>query len=76
MDTQDHAIYRVWIHLFSYLLGEKPFGLELEANPGPLAPQATAPTTRPCLTRQLNWRWSKGLGEGHGLIAQAKNSAS
>ena len=51
MDTLDHAIYHVWIHLFptSYARGEKPFGLELESNPGPLASQATALTTRPCL---------------------------
>ena len=28
--------------------GEKPFGLELESNPGPLAPQVTALNTRPC----------------------------
>ena len=56
MDTQDHAIYHVWIQLFptSYARGEKPFGLELESNPGPLASQATALTTRPChLGRQL-----------------------
>ena len=34
MDTQDHAIYHVWIHLFptSYARGEKPFGLELEST--------------------------------------------
>ena len=32
----------------SYARGEKPFGLELESNPGRLAPQATALTTRPC----------------------------
>ena len=49
MDTQDHAIYHVWIQLFhtSYARGEKPFGLELESNPSPLASQATALTTRP-----------------------------
>ena len=47
MDTQDHAIYHVWIHLFPtcYARGEKPFVLELEMNPGPLASQATALTT-------------------------------
>ena len=51
MDTQDHAIYHVWIHLFptSYARGEKPFGLELESNPGPPASQATALTTKPWL---------------------------
>ena len=50
MDTLDHAIYHVWIHLFptSYARGEKPFGLELESNSGPPASQATALTTRPC----------------------------
>ena len=69
MDTQDHAIYRAWIHLISYLLGETPFGIELEANPGPLASLATALTTRPCLLRQLNQIWSKGQGEGQGLSA-------
>ena len=53
MDTQDLAIYHVWIHLFptSYIWDEKPFGLELEMNPGPLASQATALTTRPCHLR-------------------------
>ena len=50
MDTQEHAICHVWIHLFptSYARGEKPFGLELESNPGPLASQVTALTIRPC----------------------------
>ena len=50
MDTQDHAIYHVWIHLLptSNAPGEKPFGHELESNPGSLASQATALTTRPC----------------------------
>ena len=34
----------------SYALGEKKtIWSELESNPGPLAPQATALTTRPCL---------------------------
>ena len=34
MDTQDHAIYHVWTHLFptSYARGEKPIGLELEST--------------------------------------------
>ena len=47
-DMQDHIIYHLWIHLFptSYARGEKPFGLELKSNPGPLASQATALTTR------------------------------
>ena len=51
MDTLDRAIYHVWIHLFptSYARGEKPFGLKLESNPGHLASQATALTTRPWL---------------------------
>ena len=50
MDTQAHAIYHVWIQLFptSYARVKKPFGLELESNPGALASQATALTTRPC----------------------------
>ena len=41
--------YHVWINLFptSYARGEKPFGLELESNPGPLASKATTRTTRP-----------------------------
>ena len=33
--------------------GEKPFGLELELNPSPLASQATAQTTRPCRLGQF-----------------------
>ena len=52
MDTQDHAIYHIWIRFIfpsSYAQGEKPFGLELELNPGPLASQATTLTTRLCL---------------------------
>ena len=51
MDTQDHAFYHDWIYLFptSYARGEKPFSLELESNPGPLASQATTLTTRPWL---------------------------
>ena len=32
---------------------KKPFGLELESNPGPLASQATALTTRPCHLGQV-----------------------
>ena len=49
MDTQDRENHHVWIQLFptSYARGEK-LGLELESNPGPLASQATALTTRPC----------------------------
>ena len=56
MDMQDHAIYHAWIHLFptSYARGEKPFFLELESNPGPLASQATALTTRPCRLGRLD----------------------
>ena len=49
MDTQDHAIYRVWIHFFllPYTQGErrKTIWCELESNPGPLASQATTLTT-------------------------------
>ena len=40
MDTQEHAICRVWIHLFlpPYTGGEKKnIYSELESNPGPLA---------------------------------------
>ena len=39
---------------FSYLLypRRKPFGLELESNPGPLASKATVLTTRPCILGQ------------------------
>ena len=50
MDTQYHAIYHVQIHFFSYLLipeERNTIWSELELNPGPLAPQATALTTRP-----------------------------
>ena len=52
MDTQDHAIYRVWIHFYSYLLipeERKNIWSELELNPGPLVSQATTLTTRPWL---------------------------
>ena len=38
----------------SYARGEKPFGLELESNPGPFASQATALTTRPCHLGQVS----------------------
>ena len=50
MDMQDHAIYQIWVHLFptSYAQGEKPISLEVESNPGSLASQATALTTRLC----------------------------
>ena len=37
----------------SYARGEEPFGLELESYPGPLASQAAALTTRPCLLGQM-----------------------
>ena len=50
VDTQDHVIYHVWIHLFPtsyYAREEKPFGLEVESNPGPLASQAITLTTKP-----------------------------
>ena len=60
MDLQDPAIYHVWILLFptSYARGEKPFGLEVESNPGPLASQATALATRPCrLGQESNWKF-------------------
>ena len=52
MDPQDHAIYHVWIHFIStslYPRREKTIWSELESNPGPLASQATALTTRPWL---------------------------
>ena len=51
MDTQDHAIDRVWIHLFFLLpmpeVQRKTIWSELESNPDPLASQATTLTTRP-----------------------------
>ena len=55
MDMQNHAIYHVWIHLFptSSAQGEKPFGLDLESNPDPLASEATALTTRPYRLGQI-----------------------
>ena len=56
MDTQDHAIYHVWMHFFPttlYPRREKTIWSELESNPGPLASQATALTTRPLLLGQL-----------------------
>ena len=46
MDTQDHSIYRVWIHLPEE---KKTIWSELELNPSPFASQATALTTRPLL---------------------------
>ena len=48
--------YHAWVHLFltSSARREKPFGLELESNPGPLASQATALTTRPFSLGLLN----------------------
>ena len=52
MDTQDHAIYHVWIHFIPtslYPMRRKNIWSELESNPGPLASQATALTTRPWL---------------------------
>ena len=54
MDMQDHANYHVWIHLF-FLPAmpeerRKTIGSVLELNPGPLASQATALTTGPCLS--------------------------
>ena len=57
MDMQDHAIYHVWIHLFptSHARREKPFGLELESNPGPIASQTIALTNRPYRLRQVDW---------------------
>ena len=39
MDTQDHAIYHVWIHFIPtclYPRREKTIWSELESNPGPL----------------------------------------
>ena len=76
MDMQDHAIYHAWL-LFSYLLKpkereERPF---LELNPGPLASQATALTTRPCLLRlaekntcYATTRTNKTLDDVHHVI--------
>ena len=66
MDMQDHAINHVWIHLFPTYnaQGEKPFGLELESNPGPPASQAAALTTRPCRlgqsSRDVSWQQMSG----------------
>ena len=47
MDTQNYAIYSVWIHYFPFLLfprREKTIWPELESNQGPVDSQATAPT--------------------------------
>ena len=56
MDTQDHTIYRVWIHLFFQPPmpeeRRKTIWYELVLNPDPLVSQATALTTRPCLLGQ------------------------
>ena len=52
MDTQYHAMYHVWILYIPTTLfprREKTSWSELESNPGPLASQATALTTRPWL---------------------------
>ena len=49
MDTQDQAIYRVWIHFIPtsfYPRREEKHLSEPEPNPGPLASQATALTAR------------------------------
>ena len=62
MDTQDHAIYHVWIHFIPtslYPRREKAIWSELELNPGPLASQATTLTTRPWLLGQTK---EKGCG--------------
>ena len=56
MYTQEHAIHHVWIHLIPtslYPRREKTIWSELELNPGPLASQATALTTRPWLLGQI-----------------------
>ena len=53
MDTQDHDVIGYILFLPSYTRGEKKnIWSELELNPGPLASQATAPTTRPWLLGQ------------------------
>ena len=66
MDTQDHAIYHVWIHFIPtslYPRREKTIWSELESNPGPLASQATALTTRPWLLgREKGFNFWKGEG--------------
>ena len=64
MDMQDHAIYQVWSHFYPtslYLMRRrKSIWSLLEWNPGPLASQLTALTSRPCL-----------LGHNDGWINQA-----
>ena len=55
MDTQDHAIYHVWIHFIPtslYPRRRKNIWSELKLNPGPLASQEIALTTRPWLLGQ------------------------
>ena len=52
MDMQDHTINRLWIHFVPtslYLRRRKTFGLSWNWNPGPLASEVTALTTRPWL---------------------------
>ena len=52
MDTQDYAIYHIWIHFIPTSLypgREKALWSELESNPDPLASQVSALTTRPWL---------------------------
>ena len=55
MDTQDHAILLCLDPFYYYLLipeERKNIWSELELNPGPLATQASALTTRPWLLGQ------------------------
>ena len=55
MDTQDHAIYHVWIYFIPvslYPRRRKNIWYELELNPGPLASQVTTLTPRPWLLGQ------------------------
>ena len=62
METQDHTIYCVCIHLF-YLPSmpekRKTIWSGLGLNPGPLASQATALTTWPCLLGTRSKHWSE-----------------
>ena len=60
MDAQDHAIYHVWIHFVPsslYPRREENILSEPISNPGPLASQATALTTRPWLLGQSQERF-------------------
>ena len=65
MDTQDYAMYHVWIHFPTLEERIKTIWSELESNSGPFASQPTDLTTRPCLLGLVNLLgW---VDDGHGF---------